>query len=174
MGQKVYIVTAGTYSDYHIERVFLDRAKAETYTQLVRETDSWYADSVWVNDYDISDYVIMSKGYYVDFSYYIPGLEEMYNNNGIGGTYEMDVESYIKGEGDVHLKNETAYMNGQIYLTRPINGDFDREHLAAKYLKVCEDIAAQIKYAFANGASEYGVQCMFNDGAIKSIDDEEV
>jgi len=31
---KVYIITEGEYSDYHIERVFLDRAKAEAYTNF--------------------------------------------------------------------------------------------------------------------------------------------
>ena len=30
----VYIVTAGEYSDYHIEHVFLDRKKAEQYVAL--------------------------------------------------------------------------------------------------------------------------------------------
>jgi len=34
MTDKVYIVTSGSYSDYSIEAVFLDRAKADEYSKL--------------------------------------------------------------------------------------------------------------------------------------------
>lgn len=35
---KVYIVTAGEYSDYHIDRVFTDQAAAEAYAALRRQS----------------------------------------------------------------------------------------------------------------------------------------
>lgn len=43
----VYIVTAGEYSDYHIERVFLDRKKAEQYVALQHRNSEWYTYDTW-------------------------------------------------------------------------------------------------------------------------------
>ena len=34
---KVYIITAGDYSEYHIEYVFIDKDKAEKYTEIYNE-----------------------------------------------------------------------------------------------------------------------------------------
>ena len=47
---KVYIVTAGSYSDYHIEAVFTDPEKANKYKNLDsdREVEEYEADSVSV------------------------------------------------------------------------------------------------------------------------------
>jgi hypothetical protein len=51
---KVYVVTSGEYSDYHIVKVFLDKAKAEKYAEVYKKTESW-ADSVGVEEYIIYD-----------------------------------------------------------------------------------------------------------------------
>ena len=171
MGQKVYVVTTGEYSDYHIERVFLNRAKAETYAQIVRETDDyWYANSVCVNEYDTSDDIIISKRWCVDFRYFIP------DSNVTGGLYyyHIDIEPYV--EEDNHIRHCTRYYGNMIELKRTLNsnpGDADKEKLAAKYLKICEDLYAKIEYELANGADECDVLLMFDNGAIKAIDDEE-
>ena len=46
---KVYIVTSGIYSDYCINRVYIDKNKANEYAE-------WLAnDHVTVEEYDISD-----------------------------------------------------------------------------------------------------------------------
>lgn len=39
--KTIYIVTAGDYSDYHIARVFSDKAAAYTYVYLYNETDAF-------------------------------------------------------------------------------------------------------------------------------------
>lgn len=36
---KVYVVTAGTYSDYHIERVFTDKSMALAYIEAQKDND---------------------------------------------------------------------------------------------------------------------------------------
>lgn len=36
---KVYVVTAGTYSDYHIERVFIDKGMALAYIEAQKDND---------------------------------------------------------------------------------------------------------------------------------------
>ena len=49
---KVYIATSGTYSDYHIDAVFLDKAQAENYCALHKLED---AD---IEEYDTDEHVI--------------------------------------------------------------------------------------------------------------------
>ena len=51
---KVYVVTRGEYSDYSIEKVFLDKEKAEKYAELYEKTNR-YADNVNVEEYTIFD-----------------------------------------------------------------------------------------------------------------------
>lgn len=45
---KIYVVTTGCYSDYEIRRVFLDKNKAEEYS-------NWLVGSNPVEEYDTSD-----------------------------------------------------------------------------------------------------------------------
>ena len=49
----VYIVTAGEYSDYRIERVFLDKDKAYKYCELMGNRNRY--DDYNVEEYDTSD-----------------------------------------------------------------------------------------------------------------------
>ena len=50
---KVYVVTQGSYSDYHIEQVFLEREKAELYCKL-HDTSGW-GDHPELEEYDTYD-----------------------------------------------------------------------------------------------------------------------
>lgn len=51
---KIYLVTLGEYSDYHIEAVFLDKQKAEYYAATHNEEEGRYLTYV-VEKYDSSD-----------------------------------------------------------------------------------------------------------------------
>lgn len=50
---KVYIVTAGEYSDYHICKVFLDKEKADKYVALENEINPY--EECWVAEWETSD-----------------------------------------------------------------------------------------------------------------------
>lgn len=52
---KVYVVTAGEYSDYHICKIFLDKEKAEKYVALENEMNEYLYDNCWVDEWDTSD-----------------------------------------------------------------------------------------------------------------------
>ena len=39
--ETVYVVTAGEYSDYHIERIFSRREEADDYCAALNESDRW-------------------------------------------------------------------------------------------------------------------------------------
>lgn len=52
---KVYIVTAGEYSDYHICKVFLDKEKADKYVALETECDEFLSYNMYVSEWETSD-----------------------------------------------------------------------------------------------------------------------
>ena len=55
---KVYVVTYGAYSEYHIKKVFLDKEKAEKYLALITKSDvfdDYDFDSGRVEEYDTAD-----------------------------------------------------------------------------------------------------------------------
>lgn len=51
---KVYVVTAGEYSDYHICKIFLDKEKAEKYVAIENEINQPY-DECWINEWETDD-----------------------------------------------------------------------------------------------------------------------
>ena len=168
MAQKVYLVKAGEYSDYYIERVFLDKEKAERYAQLRRYT----SDINGVEEYELSDDMVMMSRYFVEFIYYIPGMEKLYQKSPytidqpylMSGKYYLNIRECL--ESDINSVRRTDYNNGIIKLIRPIRHGvdvLDTEKLAQKYLKVCEDLSAKIRYEFLSGASEYHLRSMFRN-----------
>ena len=50
---KIYVVTAGEYSDYHICKLFLDKEKAEKYVAIYNEMNEY--DECWLNEWETSD-----------------------------------------------------------------------------------------------------------------------
>ena len=69
---KVYVVTSGTYSDYMIRKIFLEKDKAEEYKK-------WLPDSNDVEEYDTSDDDIIDKQYKirVDLKWYPDKKEKL-------------------------------------------------------------------------------------------------
>jgi len=59
--KKVYIVTEGVYSDYHIEAVFSSKAEAEEYIDKLKELDYCYSEpqiEEWFIDVPKSKWVL--------------------------------------------------------------------------------------------------------------------
>lgn len=57
---KVYVVTAGSYSDYHIKAVFLDKESAYTYKFLHEQDDDNYGD-IYIEEYTANKSVFDKK-----------------------------------------------------------------------------------------------------------------
>ena len=49
---KVYAVTSGDYSDYHIVAITDDKEKAEALAELINKQDEYYDGSACVEEYD--------------------------------------------------------------------------------------------------------------------------
>jgi outer membrane protein OmpA-like peptidoglycan-associated protein len=135
---KVYIVVAGQYSDYHIERVFLDKEKADRYVELSQTMYNY--DSPYIKTMETSDDYIIEKITYVDV-YYTKGKDyedidvDILNTNTIDST-----EDSLK-------RNEFySYPSGtkELDISRVIYGDFDEDEIKEKYKKVCQDLMSQI------------------------------
>lgn len=52
---KVYVITQGCYSDYHICAVTLDKDKAERLQKMYSAKDSYYSDNTEIEEYDTDD-----------------------------------------------------------------------------------------------------------------------
>jgi len=50
---KVYVVSAGEYSDYHICRIFLDKEKAKKYVAIENEINQYY--ECWITEWETDD-----------------------------------------------------------------------------------------------------------------------
>lgn len=64
---KVYVVTQGSYSDYHIEQVFLEREKAELYCKI-HNTSTW--NPLFVEEFDTYDEHMDSEVKGLEYAYY--------------------------------------------------------------------------------------------------------
>ena len=64
---KVYLVTQGSYSDYHIDSVFLDRALAEERVEKMGRVEPYSYDAAEIEEWDVStDAGTLETRYFVD------------------------------------------------------------------------------------------------------------
>lgn len=132
---KVYIATCGVYSSYRIQRVFLNKEKAEKYVSL----QPCNADCM-VEEYDITESE-PEEVKYCTIQYTIRDDTQPLYEFKICTTSNMDI--------NMERINSTQYWstNSRLWLLREISQkNYDEEKLYNKYLKVCQDLYAQIKY----------------------------
>lgn len=136
---KVYVVTSGTYSDYMIRKIFLDKDKAEEYKK-------WLPDSNDVEEYDTSDDDIINKSYEVriDLKWY-PNKEE-----------KLIARSWKDCESNY---NYNFYSNSnysdtweELIVVRTVNADnYDEQHWKDKLTKHIYDLKAYVEHLKTEG-----------------------
>lgn len=162
--EKVYIVSCGSYSDWRILHIFRNKEKAYYYHSLCNAYDLNE-----VEEYEISDDILFEPIYYVDFKYAIMDLVDdsdfrKYSKQ----NYEINVCNSNTLESTFDSLTKTRYNNGIIHLLRPIkNNKYSINDLENKYLKVCYDLEAKIRYELQNGLNKYDINKLFYD---KNID----
>lgn len=131
---RVYIVTSGSYSDYHIVRVFVDEEKAKAYLRFCPdgEIEEYETD----DDIEFVPFRVASMRYDV----YYPG----------GASFSIN--TYWKNEQESNKETEEyAYYYDdlgrykRLCMRRVINSDKEDFELEEKYRRVCEDLMAQIQ-----------------------------
>ena len=138
---KVYIVTSGSYSDYEIRAVFLDKGIAEQYAKIKQDAT--------VDEWPLSDGRIFAKQFYFKCAYNTKDAT-IGDAHFSKGRYEYDVSQYDDDETDREDKSSYDLQYGYISLERPLAvsvkpSEALKEMLRAKYLKVCQDMAAEIE-----------------------------
>lgn len=109
MNMKVYIVTNGEYSDYHIVKVFLDKAMADDFAE--RATTSGYGNDYKVEVYDTEEdannnLLTFRVSYFKDVwdCNYVEDCDNMCKNNvfkyahEINNPYPKDARTYKSGD----------------------------------------------------------------------------
>lgn len=152
---KIYVVTAGSYSDYHIEKIFTNKDKAEEFAK-------WCYDSNGVDEWDTEDELDVGKYYQISVQY------RVYDN----GKSEMPIVSVWNRASDdshsnyIHLSDYHKY--GGNYITLYINrilkaNNDDKNFYKQKYTKVAYDTMAMIKQLVADGYSYNQIEKMLEN-----------
>ncbi len=156
---KIYIVTSGEYSDYDIERVFLDENKANKYAKMRAYSK--------VEEYETEENEF-SEIIYASISYQIENDKEDYN-------FTMHITNTLDDdEKDMH------YTGFYGWTTRPVeylnlkrvirNRNYDEEKLRDKYLKVCHDLYAKVKYMQTQGHTMDDINVWLKDSDMQKGD----
>lgn len=137
---KVYIVTSGTYSDYMIRKIFLDKDKAEEYRK-------WLPDSNDIEEYDTSDDDTIEKQYKVriELKWY-PNKKE-----------KLIARSWKDCESDYNYNWYSNYSDiwEELVVVRTVNSDnYDEQYYKDKFTKHIYDLKAYVEYLKIEGFDE--------------------
>ena len=137
---KVYVVTSGIYSDYMIQKIFLDKDKAEEYKK-------WLPDSNDVEEYDTSDDDTIEKQYKVriELKWY-PNKKE-----------KLTARSWKDCESDYNYNYYSNYFDiwEELVVTRTVSEEnFDEEFWKDKLTKHIYDLKAYVEYLKIEGFDE--------------------
>lgn len=159
---KVYVITTGEYSDRQIERIFMNKEKAEKYEDLC-------GNGCLLEEYETSDDNINFEG--------IPTWV-------IGVDYDLVLNKIIKYDIFKSSKSLTQSFMDKKYIFYPwqntennlilrISKEFNRleneteeeikEKYYNKYLKVCQDLSTFIKAQASDGATIQQIDEMLNN-----------
>lgn len=137
---KVYIVTSGTYSDYMIQKIFLDKDKAEEYRK-------WLPDSNDVEEYDTSDDDTIDKKYKVRVVLkWYPNKEE-----------KLIARSWKDCESDYNYNYYSNYSDiwEELAVVRTVNADnYSEQYWKDKLTKFIYDLRAYVNQLKAEGFNE--------------------
>jgi len=156
---KVYVVTAGCYSDYHIERIFTDKDKAEEYCK-------WCYDSNDIEEYDIDDNIELDKYYRIDTRY----------ENSPEQKPTIEIQRVMEKQIYPAYTSCVQYRQSiRLQIIRFIpEKAFDEELVTQKYTKVAYDTMAFIKQMLNEGYTKEQVNEMLNSQSYKKENIENV
>jgi hypothetical protein len=136
---KVYIVSSGEYSDYSIDRIFLDKEKAVKYVELSQH--GW--SSTRLEEWETSDDNQIEEITYV-YAHYSKGcnyradkvtVEVRKTNNLDTGENKPDANYFWYSDYSGEKR---------VLIERVLNGNYEEEKIKKKYEKVCYDLMAKI------------------------------
>lgn len=127
---KVYIITAGSYSDYHIVAVFADKNEAERFRDAQNEKAKWDSQECRIGEYPIG----------ADISLAGKELYRAYENK------RGEIYAYFAGEKIQNYSDEISVVKEdcgtfECYIAVDMNCDEPEEYAQ----KVAADLFAEYK-----------------------------
>ena len=134
--ETLYVVTAGEYSDYHIEAIFKNREKAECYCTCHEECE--------IEEYSFSD-----DNIFTPFESVIINFDIYPNSNREDQVYfrfrhlaKEDAKWYMENREGVSVYDHRI----GICLWRRLPNNYNEEKIRQKYTKVYQDLRAELLY----------------------------
>ena len=162
MEDIIYVVTAGCYSDYHIEEVFKDKSKAEYYCTCHEDCE--------IEEYSLSDDNIFTPFELVVINF------DIYKDKNREDRIIFCFRHLTKEDAKRYMKNResvSVYNNGNISicLWRRLPNNYDEETIRNKYTKAYQDLRSEILYLVSEfDCSTYGNRRIANENLQKYIE----
>lgn len=127
---KVYIITAGSYSDYHIVAVFTDKKEAERFRDAQSEKSKWDSQKCRIEEYPIgADISLAGKDLYCARSIYQNEIDAWW----------MCQEALDRADEIGIVKEIDGYL--ECFVAVPMNQDEPEEYAR----KVAADLFAEYR-----------------------------
>ncbi len=132
-----YVVTQGSYSDYRIVKVFLDKERAQRFLDIFSKSSY---DEVFIEEYEVEEreakplYVSVLKWYSISNESVFKIKE--FADTDVDSNYQSNSSIYWGGFPDFHGTVELQ----RVFYTTP-----DKEKLETRLMKVAQDIWAQVQ-----------------------------
>lgn len=144
---KVYIITSGEYSDYHIKRVFLSREKAISYLNRV-EQDSY--DNYNIEEFELDDDKSFEIMHYVEMTCHEEHDGEVRVFTSFGKTNTLDNNTQ-----DLEIVNfyKNNPFSNSVKIRRVLPPDYNKEVINEKYRIILKSVMAGCKFEYNQGKS---------------------
>lgn len=163
---KVYVVTSGEYSDYIIDKVFIDESVAKNYVEFNNKYGNSYEQYLEV--YDLNE-----DKKFKEVNYVVASFEVNTKNNTF--ELEIDIEKTNNIDWDESISNTTVYQSksrfiNEVYICRLITDEnYDEDFIKSKYKKVLYKLMDDVNYLLSLGFSEYDINNQFKNNLIDIV-----
>ena len=136
MSETLYVVTAGCYSDYHIEAIFKDKSKAEFYCTCHEDCG--------IEDWTLDDDRVFTpfESVIINFDIYKDKNREDRVSFRFRHLAKEDANWYMENRESVSVYDSWI----SICLWRRLPNNYDEEKIRQKYTKVYQDLRSEILY----------------------------
>lgn len=141
---KVYIVTEGCYSDYHIEACFSTKKEAQKYIDNVKQIENFW-DEPTIEEWELDGSTKIVKVVNVFFTFTSPLSKHKYEEK-IKSSVDKDIECKAFDYGEKTLFYGSDFQ--QLHIKRIANPNKSIEDEISKCIKIAYDTAKKIKYLY--------------------------
>ena len=161
MGEVVYVVTTGCYSDYHVEAVFKDKSKAEYYCTCHE-------------DCEIEEYGLSDDNVFTPFESVIINFE-IYQDKNREDRVSFRFRHLAKEDAKWYMENRESVSvyegHISICLWRRLPNNYDEEKIREKYTKAYQDLRSEILYLVSESdCSSYDKRKVVDENLQKYIE----